>query len=84
MRTHIVAFLAGLTVAGLYAGITLRDNLSSFVGSVEKLSTAVDDVTKELKRVNSLEEEFARLKNSEQSSQQRLRKLEIEINRKGH
>jgi len=62
MRTHIVAFLAGLTVAGLYAGITLRDNLSSFVGSVEKLSTAVDDVTKELKRVNSLEEEFARLK----------------------
>jgi len=78
MRSQIVSFLAGLTAAGLYAGFSLKNDLSTFNESITKLNTSVDDVAKQIKKVKDLEDELERLKRSEQNIQQRLRKLETQ------
>jgi len=76
MRSQIVSFLAGLTAAGLYAGFSLKNDLSTFHESISKLNTSVDDVGKQIKKVRDLEEELERIKRSDQNIQQRLRNLE--------
>lgn len=43
LRGNLISFLAGLAVAGAYAGFRLRDDLGNFATAINKLQNSVDD-----------------------------------------
>jgi len=78
-HSYFLSFLGGLTVAGLYAGFRLKDDLGGFEKAIGDLQSSVDDVGRRLSQVKQMERALADLRKDNDAQRRRVAELENRV-----